>query len=173
MIQRLYNFWPKPEIILKQRQSILNSVLVKCSQVSGQLMVLTVLKSTINGSIKICHFMWRVLSIKRESYDFWNMMPSGIKRYQPAGLCISNSTLGWPYFLLLLFIFKILKIIYLQQDQEDPAIHCVPSSQADLEAPYHQAGPSHHVDLVGPRKGYRCQRNKIEGFRYILLSKQE
>lgn len=53
---------------------------------------------------------------------------------------------------------KILKIIYLQQDQEDPAIHCVPSGQADLYVPYHQVHLSHHVDLVGPRKGYTCQR---------------
>lgn len=93
--------------------------------------------------------------------------------YQPSGLCICNPTLGWPYFLFLLFIFKIVKIIYLQQDQEDPAIHCVPSSQADLWAPYHQVHLSHHVDLVVPRKWYRCQRNKIEGFKYILLSNQE
>lgn len=43
-------------------------------------------------------------------------------------------------------------IFYLQQDQEDLAIRCVPSSQEDLWAPYHQALPSHLEYLVGPIK---------------------
>lgn len=41
---------------------------------------------------------------------------------------------------------------YLQQDQEDLAIHCVPLSQEDLWAPYHRALPYHLEYLVGPVK---------------------
>lgn len=138
-------------------------------------MAITVLKPTINGSIKSCHLLEGHWVLKRISWPLteaaeWSQW------YERAGWCIQSSTLGWPYFLwvfVVLFIVKILTIIYLQQDQEDLAIHCVPSSQADLCAPYHQVHLSHHVDLVGPREGYNCQWNRTEGFKYMPVSKQE
>lgn len=39
---------------------------------------------------------------------------------------------------------------YLQQDQEDLAIHCAPLSQEDLWAPSHQVLPYHLEYLVRP-----------------------
>lgn len=54
--------------------------------------------------------------------------------------------------------------LYLQQDQEDLAAHCVPLSQEDLWAPCHQALPYHLEHLVGPVK----KKEDRQGI-YLLL----
>lgn len=59
---------------------------------------------------------------------------------------------------------------YLQQDQEDLAIHYVPLSQEDLWAPYHQALPYHLECLVGPAKKEKDIRDL---FRQVILSFQQ